>query len=118
MTDVHHDHDQVHSWPRLPGTDMPAWGPLPRARIYRPSRSVTQSVAQRPEWILEFEPTRQALDPLMGWAGGGDTVSQVRLHFHDLLSAVEYAEQHGCQYDVEEPPCTASKAEVGREVTV
>jgi hypothetical protein len=39
----------------------------------------------------------------MGWTGGGDPVSQVRLHFHDLLSAIEYAEQHGWRYDVEEP---------------
>jgi hypothetical protein len=77
MTNVHRDDNQFRTWPRLPGTDMPAGGPLPRARIYRPSRSVTQSAPQRPERILEFEPTREALNPLMGRGGGGDPVSQV-----------------------------------------
>jgi hypothetical protein len=53
---------------------------------------------------MEFEPTRETLDPLIGWAGGSDPVSQVRLHFHDLQSALAYAEQHGWHYDVEELP--------------
>jgi hypothetical protein len=62
-----------------------------------------QSAPGTPDWILEFEPTRETLDPLMGWTGGSDPVSQVRLHFPDPQSAIAYAEQHGWRYDLGEP---------------
>ena len=103
MDAIHRKHNQSRALPLLPGTSTPATGVLPRARIYQPARSVTQSAPGRREWVLEFEPTRLSLDPLMGWSGGGHPVSQVRLGFSDLQSAIAYAERHGWRYDVEEP---------------
>jgi hypothetical protein len=58
-------------------------GPSQTARIFVPPRSAMQSGKGRTQdWVLEFAPgERQNLDPLMGWAGSGDTRGQVRLRF-------------------------------------
>lgn len=53
------------------------------------------------QWTLEFEPEEaQRPDPLMGWAGSGDTNRQVRLTFGDLDGAKAYAEKYGIDYHV------------------
>ena len=45
--------------------------------------------AKTEKWVLEYEPTkRQVLDPLMGWSGAGDTMSQIRLTFDSLEEVV------------------------------
>jgi hypothetical protein len=77
----------------------------PPARIYVPPRSAMQSGRGRTHgWVLEFAPgEKQRLDPLMGWAGSGDTLGQVRLHFETREQAVAYAEANGLAYEVEEP---------------
>jgi len=75
------------------------------ARIYVPPRSAMQSGRGRSQgWVLEFEPGEKfRLDPLMGWAGSGDTRGQVRLHFKTREQAVAYAEANGLPYEIEEP---------------
>jgi hypothetical protein len=75
------------------------------ARIYVPPRSAMQSGRNGTHgWVLEFAPgERLRLDPLMGWAGSGDTRGQVRLHFETREQAVAYAEANGLAYEVEEP---------------
>jgi len=75
------------------------------ARIYRPSRTATQSgTARAKHWILEFEPAApRRIDPLMGWTGSGDMRSQVRLKFATQEEAVAYAEKNGLSYRIEEP---------------
>ncbi|WP_135466038.1 ETC complex I subunit [Crenalkalicoccus roseus] len=75
------------------------------ARIFVPPRSAMQSGRGRSQgWVLEFEPAeRPRLDPLMGWAGSGDTEGQVRLHFETREQAIAYAEARGLAYEVEEP---------------
>ncbi|HYZ32140.1 MAG TPA: ETC complex I subunit [Crenalkalicoccus sp.] len=75
------------------------------ARIYVPPRSAMQSGRGNTlGWVLEFEPgERLRLDPLMGWAGSGDTNGQVRLHFETREQAVAYAEANDIPYEVEEP---------------
>lgn len=46
-------------------------------------------------WALEFVPSEgQQADPLMGWAGSGDTRRQLRLHFATLEQAKAYAAQN------------------------
>jgi hypothetical protein len=42
-------------------------------------------------------------DPLMGWSGGGDTQTQVKLSFATRDEAIAYAERAGIHYDVELP---------------
>ena len=65
--------------------------------IYRPSRSATQiGTRGTKSEILEFDPTkRPKIDFLMGWAGEGDTESQVRLQFADRESAERFARGQG-----------------------
>ncbi|MCI0598446.1 MAG: ETC complex I subunit [Beijerinckiaceae bacterium] len=74
------------------------------ARIYRPSRTATQSgIAKAKHWVLEFEPALpRQIDPLMGWTSSGDMESQVRLNFATKEEAVAYADKNGLSYHVEE----------------
>jgi NADH dehydrogenase ubiquinone Fe-S protein 4 len=75
------------------------------ARIYKPEKSAMQSgKAGTKEWVFEYEPERpQQLDPLMGWAGFGDTRSQVRLEFDTKEEAIAYAKRNGIPFQVIEP---------------
>jgi hypothetical protein len=81
------------------------------ARIYRPSRSTTQSGLARSQlWVLEFAPEEpQEIDPLMGWTGSGDMKRQIRLNFGTEAEAVAYAQKHGIAYRVEVPAKTSRK---------
>lgn len=75
------------------------------ARIYRPSRSVmTSGKARSRHWRLIFA-RRSApfTEPLMGWTGGSDTLSQVELKFPTLEAAIRYAERQGLAYAVQAP---------------
>ena len=67
------------------------------ARIIEVQRRTTQSGKARDgSWTLEFEreqPLRA--DPLTGWAGSGDTRTQVRLAFDTRDEAVAYAIRKG-----------------------
>jgi hypothetical protein len=76
------------------------------ARIYQRPKNVMQSgKARTDQWILEFEPAEaKKPDPLMGWAGSGDTQSQVRLTFESLLAAQAYATKYGIAARVHLPP--------------
>ncbi|MGD0107506.1 MAG: ETC complex I subunit [Rhodopila sp.] len=76
-----------------------------RARIFQPPKTAMQSGwANTKDWELEFVPTHgRRADPLMGWTGGGDTQTQVKLFFDTQEEAVAYAERAGIQYDVELP---------------
>ena len=57
------------------------------------------------EWILEFEQSEaRRADPLMGWAGSGDTQAQVRLTFADKDAAQAYAIKHGIAARVYKTP--------------
>ena len=75
------------------------------ARIYRPSRTTTQSgIARSKLWVLDFEPgAPRHIDPLMGWTSSGDMTSQVRLNFATKEEAIAYAEKKGLSYRVEDP---------------
>lgn len=67
------------------------------ARIFQEPKNAMQSGRGRTErWVLEFAPAEaRRPDPLMGWAGSGDTQRQVRLTFADEASARDYAERYG-----------------------
>ncbi|MFZ5610054.1 MAG: ETC complex I subunit [Pseudomonadota bacterium] len=72
------------------------------ARIYRPAKTAMQSGrAKTRRWVLEFEPqAAKQPDPLMGWAGSGDTLRQIRLRFDSEEAAAAYARKHGIDYRV------------------
>lgn len=72
------------------------------ARIYQKDKSAMSSGRGRAgRWMLEYESDapRQA-DPLMGWAGGADTQTQVQLDFATLADALAYAEREGVEAHV------------------
>lgn len=76
------------------------------AIIYQTPKSAMQSGKAKTDiWVLEFERS-EALrpDPLMGWAGSGDTQTQVRLTFPDKDAARAYAEKYGITARVHEGP--------------
>ncbi len=70
------------------------------ARISELDRRTTQSGrANSGLWLLEFErQEKQRADPLTGWAGSGDTNTQVKLTFRTREEAIAYAERHGIPY--------------------
>lgn len=81
--------------------------PAPRlARIFLPPRPATQSGhARSRQWVLQFAPTEKLrLDPLMGWAGSGDTMKQVTLEFPTKEAAIAYCEARAISYEVEPVP--------------
>lgn len=72
------------------------------ARIYqRPKNAMQSGKARTDEWVLEFEQSEaRKPDPLMGWAGSGDTQRQLRLGFATREEAVAYAERNGIDAEV------------------
>jgi len=67
------------------------------ARIYqRPKNAMQSGKARTDQWLLEFDPGEaKRPDPLMGWAGSGDTQGQVVLRFSSAVEAQAYAAKHG-----------------------
>jgi len=76
-----------------------------RARIYQPAKNAMQSGKARTKaWVLEYEPAvPRRMDPLMGWTGSADMLSQVQLDFDSKAEAIAYAEAHGIPFDLFEP---------------
>ncbi|MDE2006452.1 MAG: ETC complex I subunit [Rhodospirillales bacterium] len=77
-----------------------------RARLHQPPKSAMQSGrAGTDRWLLEFESdTPRRADPLMGWIGGADTQTQVRLWFPTKEDALAYAERNHIACEVEITP--------------
>ena len=83
------------------------------ARIYRVSRPVTTAGKARKSWRLVFERrTTPFIEPLMGYIGGDDPLTQVELEFPDLESAIGYAKRQGLTYVVR-PAADRSKPSEG-----
>lgn len=76
------------------------------AIIYqRPKNAMQSGRARTDEWVLEFAPSAaKTPDPLMGWAGSGDTDSQVKLTFADVDAAKAYAVKNGIDVQLVETP--------------
>lgn len=76
------------------------------ALIGRPTRSVmTSGKARARRWILTFERrTPPFIEPLMGWTGGDDTLTQVELSFPTRAAAVAFAEREGLTYRLQGEP--------------
>lgn len=79
------------------------------ARIYQIQKNAMQSGKARTQtWVLEYVPAEaKRPDPLTGWAGSGDTQSQVKLSFPSQEAAQAYADKEGIGYTlVPTPPKT------------
>ena len=72
------------------------------ARIYETVKSAMQSGhGKAGHWRLDFVPSEARVpDPLMGWAGSGDTRQQVSLTFDTREAAENYARERGLDYSV------------------
>ncbi len=72
------------------------------ARIYqRPKNAMQSGKAGTSDWLLEFEASEaKRADPLMGWAGSGDTQQQVVLSFDCAEDAQAYAARYGIEAHV------------------
>jgi len=77
-----------------------------KARIYQKPKNAMQSGrAGTQRWMLEFAPAEaRKADPLMGWAGSGDTQRQLRLGFASREEALAYAEKNGIEAEVMPTP--------------
>jgi hypothetical protein len=74
-----------------------------QVRIYKPAKTAMQSgTANTREWVIEAEPSRKEIDPLMGWTSSRDMKSQVRLSFDTKEEAIAYAERNGIAYQLAE----------------
>jgi len=76
------------------------------ASIYQRPKSAMQSgKALVDQWVLEFAAAEaKKPDPLMGWAGSGDTQQQVTLKFPTLEEAKAYADSHSIDAVVHATP--------------
>lgn len=82
-----------------------------QAVIYKPAPSpMTSGRARAQRWTLRFE-RRSApyIEPLMGWTGDDDPLSQVELSFPSAEAAIAYARRQGLQYSVEGLPAQGAK---------
>lgn len=80
-----------------------AFPPDTTAIIYRPARSaMTSGKANTRHWKLRFEQrTAPFIEPLMGWTGGTDTLSQVELDFPTAEAAIACAKRQGIHFVVQ-----------------
>jgi hypothetical protein len=76
------------------------------ARIYQTPKNAMQSGRARTTgWVLSFLPAEaKTPDPLTGWAGSGDTQSQVILNFPTEEAARAYATRNGIDFSVVSTP--------------
>ncbi|MEQ1725376.1 MAG: ETC complex I subunit [Sphingopyxis sp.] len=82
-----------------------------QARIYQlPKNAMQSGRAQTRGWVLDHAPAEaRRADPLMGWAGSGDTQVQVRLSFETLEAARAYATRQGIDAHVIATPARTLK---------
>jgi ETC complex I subunit conserved region len=81
------------------------------ALIYQKPKNAMQSgISGTKMWVLSFLPSQaKRADPLMGWAGSGDTQTQISLNFPDLKAAMAYAQAHGIDYTVKQTAARSLK---------
>lgn len=82
-----------------------------KARIFQKPKNAMQSGrAGTQRWLLEFAPEEaRKADPLMGWAGSGDTRRQLRLGFPSREDALAYAQKNGIAAEVVPTPVRTLK---------
>ena len=75
-----------------------------KAKIYKPTKTAMQSGHRNSKnWLLEFDTLDNGVNPLMGWETSKDTMSEVKLEFPSMDSAVKFAEKNNIEYSIIEP---------------
>ncbi|CAI2302692.1 unnamed protein product [Caenorhabditis sp. 36 PRJEB53466] len=76
------------------------------ARIFRPAREATQSAwGNTKSWTIELDNRQRWENPLMGWSGTADPLSNVGmdLKFASKEDAIAFCVKNRWEFDVEEP---------------
>ena len=74
-----------------------------KAKIYLQAQNAMQSGQRQPKWLLVFMPQSAGfIDPLMGWTGMTDTISEVNLSFATKEEAIDYAAKNHIAYEITE----------------
>ena len=75
-----------------------------KAKIYQPSKSVTQSGRKKnSNWILEFpRSSSTTIDPVMNWTSSSDTQNQVKIKFSSKELAIAFAKKNSIDYTIRE----------------
>jgi len=78
---------------------------MQQAIIYSPAKTSMQSgTAKTGYWIVEYKSEiRKQADPLMGWAGGCETSTQLKLKFDTLEAAKAYALRENLSFTIKKP---------------
>jgi hypothetical protein len=77
---------------------------MKKAKIYKPTRTATQSGKRNTKkWLLEFDTLNTGVDPLMGWESSKDTMSEVKLEFSTKDQAINYAKKNNLDFYIIEP---------------
>jgi hypothetical protein len=75
-----------------------------KAKIYIPNKNPMQSgIGKSNKWILEFETKDPIRNPLMGWEGSTDTLTEIRLEFSSKELAINYAKKKKIDFELIEP---------------
>ncbi|RVQ65746.1 ETC complex I subunit [Croceicoccus ponticola] len=83
---------------------------MPASIYQRPKNAMQSGRARTDDWVLDFVPAEaKKPDPLMGWAGSGDTQQQVQLSFPDCDAAKAYADKYGIDVHVVPTPARRLK---------
>ena len=79
-------------------------GHMTDCRIYKPTKTAMQSGrVNTKKWVLEFKPTKNQRDRLMGWFGSGSTQNQVKLSFNTKEEAISFAKKNKLSAKIEDP---------------
>ena len=74
---------------------------MKKAKIYKPSKTATQSGLKKyDKWILEFITNDTSINPLMGWESSDDTNSELNLEFTSKELAISYANKNKIDFEL------------------
>ncbi len=73
-----------------------------QVRIYKPTKSTTQSGEAKNFWLLEFvkKPRSQFKENLMGRTSNNDMYSEVKMKFPSLESAMQFAKKQNYDFEI------------------
>tara|TARA_B100001029_G_scaffold177426_1_gene182098 strand:+ start:707 stop:988 length:282 start_codon:yes stop_codon:yes gene_type:complete len=77
---------------------------MKKAKIYKPSKTATQSGLKKfDKWVIEYITNDPTINPLMGWESSNDTFSELKMEFSSKELAIEYAKKNKIEYELIEP---------------
>jgi hypothetical protein len=73
-----------------------------QVRIYKPTKTSTQSGDRSAKWVLEFVTTKEScfIEPLMGRTASKDMRNEIRIEFISKEHAIRFAENNNYKFEV------------------